>query len=328
MKGEHMQRRSFLTLLGGVASAWPLTARAQQRRMPVVGYLYSATPFPDQEMAFRNGLGEHGFVDGRNVAIDYRFARNDPGRLSELAADLVARRPAVIVAVGGLAPALAVQAATKAIPIVFRIGGDPVEERLVASFNRPGGNITGFTSMNYDIEGKRLGLLCELLPRAMRLGFLVANSTNPSRIRDVQSAAAALGRQMEVLTANTSGDIDDVFGSLAQKRIDAVLVAATALLYGLRAHLANAAAHAGIPVMYGERGHAKAGGLMSYGTENLDQYRLVGAYAGRILKGEKPADLPVMRPTKFEFVINLQTAKLLNLTIPPTLLALADEVIE
>jgi putative ABC transport system substrate-binding protein len=320
-----MQRREFISVLGG-ATAWPRAGRAQQPAMPVIGYLYSAMPFHDQETAFRKGLGEHGFVEGRNVAIEYRFARNDPALLPELAADLVRRRVKVIAAVGGIAPAVSAKAATRNIPIVFRIGGDPVEDGLVASFNRPGGNLTGITSMNSDLESKRLGLLCELVPGAARIGYL--GETNPARIRLVQSTAAALQRQVEFFSTNTSRGIDDAFASLAQKRIDAVLVATNPTLYGLRAHLANAAARAGIPAMYGERAHVEAGGLMSYGTENLDTYRLVGVQVGRILKGEKPADLPVMRPTKFEFIVNLQTARLLRIDIPPTLLALTDAVIE
>ncbi len=320
-----MRRREFIASLAGAAT-WPLAARAQQPAKPVVGYLFLGMPDSNLEAAFRKGLSEHGFVEGRNVAIEYRFARNDPDRLPELAADLVGRRVAVIAAVGGVAPSLVAQAATKTIPIVFRNGGDPVEDGLVASFNRPGGNITGITSMNTELESKRLGLLCELVPRAVRIGFL--GDTNRARIRNVQSAAAALGRQIEFFSARTSRDIDAVFANLAQKRIDALLVVTNPVLTGFRVHIATAAARAGVPVMYGERSHAEAGGLMSYGTENLDTYRMVGVYVGRILKGEKPADLPVLQPTKFEFVINMQTAKLLGIEVPQTLLALADKVIE
>jgi ABC-type uncharacterized transport system substrate-binding protein len=291
MKGEPMRRRELITFLGGATAAWPLAARAQQQAMPVIGYLDPGTPEWNANVlvAFRKGLSEHGFTEGRNVAIEYRLAHNDANRVPELAADLVSRRVAVIATVGGSAPALAAQAATKTIPIVFAIGRDPVEFDLVASFNRPGGNITGITTMTNELEGKRLGLLRELVPRAMRIGYLVSDFNNQSRIRYVQTASAALGAQIEPLRAGTSREINDAFANLAQKRIDAVLTGASPVLYGFRAHLATAAARAGVPVMSGERAYTDAGGLMSYGTDILDVSRLLGVYVGRILKGEKPA---------------------------------------
>jgi putative ABC transport system substrate-binding protein len=237
-------RREFMALVSAAAAAYPLAARAQQPAMPLVGFLFSGTPELNSNVgaAFRKGLGEQGFVEARNVAIEYQWAQNEYDRLPELAADLVRRRPAVIAALGGLPQALAAQAATKTVPIVFQYGQDPVEDGLVASFNKPGGNITGFTSMNSEIDGKRLGLLCELVPSAVRLGFLGGNPNNQARIRSVQSAAAALGREIEIFPARTSRDIDDVFANLVQKQIDAILAPTNPILMGLRLQLATAAA--------------------------------------------------------------------------------------
>jgi putative ABC transport system substrate-binding protein len=326
---QPIKRREFITLLGGAAAVWPRGARAQQPAMPVVGFLYPG--MPDYNVAaFRKGLSETGFIEGRNVAIDYRFAHNDLSRLPEMAADLVRRKVAVIATGGGPPQALAAKAATSTIPIVFEIGADPVQEGLVASFNRPGGNITGITAMNRDIDAKRLGLLCELVPRAKRIAILTRPPAADveSRIAHLRTAAVSLGRQIELFLAGSSPEIDAAFQNFAEKQIDALLVTATPILAGFRAQLANAAARYGVPAIYFDRPMAEAGGLMSYGTFGEDPFRQVGIYTGRILKGEKPADLPVMRPTRFEFIINLQTARLMRIEIPPTLLAIADSVIE
>jgi putative tryptophan/tyrosine transport system substrate-binding protein len=328
-----LKRRDFITLLGG-AAAWPLAARAQQPAMPVIGYLINASPEPTPFIAaaFRKGLSEMGFVEGRNITIEYRYSRGDADRLPELAADLVRRKVAVIASVGGRNAALAAKAATTTIPIVFEIGDDPVENGLVTSFNRPGGNVTGITAINSELSAKRLGILCDLVPGAMRIGALSANTgpaatLNP-QIAELNSAAAVLGRNIEALSASNSREIEAAFASFVQKRIDALVVNASGLLVGFRVQIATAAARHAIPTIYSDRHYADAGGLMSYGSDAADQFRLVGVYVGRVLKGEKPADLPVMRPSKFEFVINLQTARTLGIEVPASLLARADEVIE
>jgi putative ABC transport system substrate-binding protein len=324
-----MRRRKFIGLLG-TASMWPLAARAQQ---PVIGFLSARPPGIDVRLvaAFRKGLAETGYVEGRNVAIEYRWAEGQYDRLSGLAADLVRRRVTVIVAPGSTPAALAAKAASTTIPIVFSIGGDPVQVGLVASLNRPGGNVTGVTDMAAELAAKQLGLLHELLPTAARFGVLI-NPNNPNNnefvIRDTRAAATAIGRQIEILTASTNRDIDDVFAILAQKRVDALLIGPDALFTGRRVQLATATVRYAVPAIYFDRVLAEAGMLMSYGSSNTDRDRLVGMYVGRILKGEKPADLPVLRPTKFELVINLQTAKLLGIDVPQTLLTQADEVIE
>ena len=325
-----MRRRDFITTFVGAAAAWPLAARAQQASIPVVGYVHSDSPQPVAGLlaVFREGLSETGYIEGQNVTIEYRWAENDLSRIPELVADLVRRRVAVIAAPGSAAVALAAQAATKTIPIVFSLGLDPVQLGLVASLNRPGGNITGVNSMSNELAAKRLGLLHELLPAATRFAVLVnpKNPTIESLKKDVE--AAAIGPQIEFFTASTGADIDTAFASLVQKRADALLVHPDNLFINRRVQLTTLAARHAVPAIYPLRPDAEAGGLMSYGTKLADAHRQAGVYTGRILKGAKPADLPVVQPTKFEFVINLQTAKTIGLTVPPTLLARADEVIE
>jgi putative ABC transport system substrate-binding protein len=328
-----MNRRDFITLLGGAAVAWPLAARAQQPALPVVGFLRDSSPEAgaDTARAFRKGLNETSYVEGRNVAIEYRWASiEDIARLPELALDLVSRRVAVIATPNSTPAAVAAKAATTTIPIVFGMAADPVQIGLVASLNRPGGNVTGINSMNVELEAKRLGLLHELLPSATRFAVLV-NPTNPtaqSVTRNAQAAAATIGLHIEVLTASNNRDIDMAFASLVEKQADALLVSTSVLFESRRPQFVALAAYHRVPAIYWQREFAEAGGLMSYGSDLSDQARQVGIYTGRILNGEKPADLPIRRATKFEFVINLQTARLLGLTVPPTLLAIADEVIE
>ena len=326
-----MKRREFIALIGG-AAAWPLAARGQPA-MPVIGYLHPASPEAAAYLvaAFREGLSETGFVEGRNVAIDFRWAHNDNDRLPGLAADLVSRRVAVIVTPNSAPSSLAAKAATTTIPIIFSIGGDPVQFGLVASLNRPGGNVTGVTGMSVDLAAKQLGLLHELLPGATRFAVLVNPKNTPNAdavTRDAQAAAAGIGRQIEVVAATTNSGIDAAFATLVQERADALLVSPDALFNARRVQLITLAVRHAVPAIYPFREDAAAGGLMSYGPSITDANRQAGIYTGRILKGEKPADLPVLRASKFEFVINLQTAKTLALEIPPTLLARADEVIE
>jgi putative tryptophan/tyrosine transport system substrate-binding protein len=333
MQLDQLKRRQFITLLAGAAAAWPVAARAQQPTIPVVGYVHSDSPQTVASLlaAFREGLSETGYVEGQNVAIEYRWAQNDLSRIPELVADLVRRRVDVIAAPGSSAVALAAKAATTTIPIVFSLGLDPVQLGLVASLSRPGGNITGVNSMSNELVAKRLGLLHELLPTAIRFGVLV-NPQNPttdeSLKKDVEAAAAAIGPQIDFFTASTGAEIDTAFGSLLQRRADALVVHPDNLFINRRVQLITLAARHAVPVMYPLRPDAEAGGLMSYGTKLADAHRQAGVYTGRILKGAKPADLPVVQPTKFEFIINLQTAKTIGLKVPPTLLARTDEVIE
>jgi len=301
--------------------------------MPVIGYIDAGAPEPAAHLvsAFRAGLGETGFVEGRNVAIEYRWAHNINERLPELAADLVHRGVAVIVTPQSTAAAVAVKAASRTIPIVFGTGSDPVEAGLVTSLNRPGGNITGITFMNVEITAKRLGLLHNLLPNATRFAVLI-NPKNSviaeTMTKEAKTIASAMGRQVEVVNASTNREIDAAFATLKQKRVDALLVAPDTLMANRRVQIATLAVRQGIPVIANQREFTEAGVLMSYGTNFMDTYRQTGIYAGRILKGENPTDPPVLRAAKFEFIINLQTARTIGLEIPPTLLALADEVIE
>jgi putative ABC transport system substrate-binding protein len=326
-----MKRREFITLVGG-AAAWPLAARAQQPGMPVIGFLHPGSPetYAKFSAEFRKGLGESGYVEGRSVAIEYRWAHGENDRLPELAADLVRRRVDVIATPGGIAAALAARAATATIPIVFMGGADPVQLGLVASLNRPGGNVTGISAMNSELGAKQLGLLHELLPGATRFALLV-NAGNPqieSVVTEVQSAASAIGRVLEIVSARTNRDINAAFADAVQKRADALLISPDPLFTNRLVKLATLATRHAMPAIYALREFAESGGLMSYGSNFTASFRQAGVYTGRVLKGEKPADLPIVQATKFEFVINLQTAEVFGIEVPPTLLARADEVIE
>jgi len=326
-----MRRREFIALLG-VATAWPRAARAQQPALPVVGFVYPGTPELSTGIvaAFRKGLAEAGFTEGRNVNVEFRFAYGDNARLGELMADLVRRRVAVIVTPGSTSAALAAKAATTSIPVIFSVGTDPVEIGLVASLSRPGGNVTGIASLNAELAAKRLGLMLELVPKAERFAVLVnpGNRVAEAVTRDAQAAASAIGREVEMLGPSSAREIDAAFANAARKRIDALVVSPDPLLDNRRLQLVTLAAHQRLPTIYAHRENVEIGGLMSYGSSAADRDRLVGVYAGRILKGEAPANLPVMRAAKFEFIFNLQTAKALGLDVPATLLARADEVIE
>jgi len=325
-----MKRREFISLLGG-AAAWPLAARAQQPAMPVIGYLNFGSPESDTPRltGLRRGLNESGYVEGRNFVIEYRWAGNQVDRLPALAADLVQLQVTVIVA-AGVPPALAAKAATTRIPIVFSVAADPVQLGLVASLNRPGGNLTGFNGFVGELGAKGLALLHELVPSTATIGFLV-NPNNPLfelTTRDVLAAAPVLGLKVQILKASTDREIDAAFVSLVQSRTGALLVGGDPFFNNRIERLIELAARHAIPTMYLFREFVVAGGLISYGTSLIEQYRQVGLYTGRILKGEKPADLPVIQATKLELVINLKTAKALGLQIPDRLLAIADEVIE
>jgi len=326
-----MRRREFIIAFGVGTVAWTLAARAQQPAMPVIGFLTTRASGEDLEFldAFRQGLGETGYVEGQNVAIEYRFAENHYDRLAALAADLVHRRVAVIA--GNSPAAQAAKAATTTIPIVFVAGYDPVELGLVANLNRPGGNITGVSNLNVELGSKRLELLLAVTPGATMIALLV-NPADPARaeanVRDIQASANALGLQLHVLHASTDGDLDTVFASMAQLRVGPLLIGDDPFFLARSERLGALALQHAVPAAFVFRSFAAAGGLISYGASAMDAFRLVGVYTGRILKGEKPGDLPIQQATKVELVINLKTAKALGLTVPQSLLGRADEVIE
>jgi putative ABC transport system substrate-binding protein len=327
-----LRRRQFMTLLGG-AAAWPFAARAQQAAMPVIGFVNPQSPdgHAGRLRGFRQGLKESGFVEGENVAIEYRWAEGQFDRLPALAAELVRRQVAAIVATGDPATPMAAKAATTTIPIVFLAAEDPVGVGLVASLAHPGGNLTGINFLNSELAAKRLGLLRELVPGAARVAVLVnpANAVNAeTTLRDAQAAARAMGLQIRVLNASTSREINAAFASLGRERPDALFVGGDGLFNSRCVQLVNLASRHAVPATYADRLMTEAGGLMSYGSDIADAWRQVGVYAGRILKGAKPGDLPVVQASKFELVINAETARMLGLTVPPSLLAAADEVIE
>ena len=325
-----MKRREFITLLGGTAVAWPLAAQAQQPAMPVVGFLHPASPdtYVDRLRAFRHGLKEVGFIEGENAVVEYRWAENQSDRLSSLAAELVRRPVAVIVTSGGTATALAAKAATSTIPIVFTVPEDPVRLGLVASLARPGGNATGVNFFSDELVAKRLELLRELVPAASRVAVLLNPANAGTMLQDVQAAARRMGVQIQAINVSASRDIDTAFAALGRERPDALFVTGGPFLQSRRMQLALQAARHAIPTSYGSREYPEIGGLMSYGASLTEAHRQAGVYTGRILKGAKPADLPVIQATKFELVINLTAARTLGLGVPPSLLARADEVIE
>jgi len=327
-----MQRREFITLVGGAAAAWPLAAHAQQPAMPLIGFLNPASPqsYARPLSAFLKGLGEAGYVDGHNVAIEYRWAEGQNDRLPAMVADLVHRQVAVIAATSTSA-ALAAKAANTTIPIVFEMGDDPVRLGLVASLNQPGGNVTGVTQTNVEVAPKRLQLLHEVIPTA-RVMVLLVNPADPAlaemTTKEVQAAARTLGLELHVLNASTERDFDPVFAKLIQLRAGGLVIAGGPFLISRSEQLAALAARHAVPTIFQYREFAVAGGLMSYGSDITDSYRLTGVYTGRILKGDKPADLPVQQATKVEMIINLKTAKALGINVPNTLIGRADEVIE
>lgn len=327
-----MRRRDFVTFLGNAAATWPLAAYAQQPTMPVIGFLGATSPdsYAPFVSGFLRGLKETGFVDRDNVAIIYGWAEGQYDRLPALAADLVAKRVSVIVATGGLPTSLAAKEATKTIPIVFTLGSDPVKFGLVASLNDPGGNVTGVSLFAYLLDAKRVELLHELVPNAAAIALL-ANPNNPqadAQIADVEAASRTFGQKLIILKASSDSGIDEAFAALAQRRVGALLVSADPLFLSRRHQIVASVARHSVPAMYEWRQFAEADGLMSYGVDLVDAYRQAGVYVAKILKGAKPADLPVLQPTKFEFVINLRTAKKMGLDLPAKLLALADDVIE
>ena len=327
-----MRRRNFIAGLASTTAAWSVVARAQQPTMPVIGFLNTRTPENATNLvaAFRGGLAQNGFVEGQNVTIEYRWASGQYDRLPAMATELVRRRVAVMVATGGEPAALAATVATKTVPIVYLIGGDPVKEGLAASFNRPGGNATGVTLLTTLLEPKRFGLLHELVPSATTIGVLLNPKFPPSagQLQDVQAAAKSTGVQIRVLQASTDDELDEAFQSISQQRLAALAICADPFFDTRREKVVALAARAAVPAMYHFPEYALVGGLISYGIDNVDAYRQIGVYAGQILNGAKPADLPVMQETKFLLVINLKTAKELGIKISDNLLSLADEVIE
>ena len=328
-----MRRRDFIQGIVGSAAAWPLVAHAQQPALPVIGFLHSTSAGPNvgTVSAFREGLKQAGYVDGQNIAIEFRWADGHYDRLPALAMDLVRERVAVIAALGGQASALAAKAATSTIPVVFDTGEDPVKIGLVASFSKPGGNVTGINILTNEIEAKRLGLLHELIPTALTIAVIGHPDTpanNDVVLEDLQTAASALGLKLQILKVRSVLEIDNAFASFNQRRPDALLVMANAFFNSRRNQIVQLAAHQAIPAIYENRLFAMVGGLISYGIDLSEVYRQAGIYIGKILNGTKPADLPVIQPTKLELVINLKTAKELGITVPPQLLARADEVIE
>ena len=330
MQFGQIKRREFVTLLGG-AAAWPLAARGQQP-MPVIGFLNSGSPSGRANFvaAFRRGLREIGYVEGQNVALEYRWANDQYDRLPELAADLVRRQVSVIAAIGTSAPGLAARAATSVIPIVFQTGGDPIKDGLVTSMNRPSGNVTGTSIFATGLEGKRFNLLHEVVPRSATIAVLLNRNSIAAEAQstDIQSAAHALQRQVRVLNASTDQDIDAVFATIVEEKLGGLHVTSNLLFNSQHRRIVALANRQLLPAIYQNRVFCLAGGVMSYGTDLADGYRHTGVYVGRILKGEKPADLPVLQSIKFEFVINLATVKALDLNIPPGVLAIVDEVIE
>src|SRR5499433_733488 len=331
MQFDQLKRRNFITLLGG-AAAWPLAARAQQTAMPVIGFLNPTSPdgMTDRLRAFRQGLKDTGYIEGENVRIEYRWAENQIDRLPMLAAELIRQGVNVIAATGGEATASAAKAATMTIPIVFGVTEDPVLYGLVASHSRPGGNATGVNFLIAELGSKQLGLLHELVPAAARVGLLVnpKSRTTERAIRDVPAAASAMGLQVDIVQASDSREIESAFGTLVHNKADALLVGPDPFFASRRLQLAILAARHVLPAVYNVREYPEAGGLMSYGTNVRDAYRQIGVYVGRVLKGAKPAELPVVQSSKFELVINHETARMLGIDVPPTLLARADEVIE
>jgi putative ABC transport system substrate-binding protein len=327
-----MKRRQFITLIGGAAAAWPIAAKGQRSAMPVVGFLHSGSPEQNVKRlaAFHKGLNEAGFVDGRNVTIEYRWAAGQNDKLAGLAADLIHRQVAVIATPGSTPAAVAAKKATTTVPIVFGAGGDPVGLGLVPNLNHPGGNVTGVTSLNAEVTAKRLGVIRELVPQATRY-FALVNPTSQLAepfIKDLQAGAARLGIQIEILRASTNGEIEMAFAHLPQQAGSVLVFGPDTFFYIRRDHIAALAARHVVPTIFDVRDYAEAGGLASYGADFLNVMELAGNYTARILKGEKPADLPVVLAAKFELAINMKTAKALGITVPPTLLALADEVIE
>ena len=331
-RGQGMRRREFILLFGGTAAAWPFAVCAEQPAMPVIGFMSGRAPQDSGRLvsAFRQGLAETGFIESQNITIEFRWAHGDYDRSPELAADLVSRRVAVLVAVGGDVSALAAKRATASIPIVFGMGSDPIKAGLIASFNRPGGNATGFTLWTSEMESKRLGLLRELLPPTPLLGIFANPRFPPAEqeVNGLELAAKGVSQRLFVASADDDAELDVALASLVQRQVGGFLVTATPFFDLRRDRIIGFAAQKKLPAIYQFREYAVAGGLISYGPNIVESYRSAGVYAGRILKGAKPADLPVLQPTKFDFVINLKTAKTLGLTVPPTLLAEAGEVIE